>query len=108
MNASEVIVALDHAKDRLVEDLPYVTGKGDAVTTVVSTAGILRKPAGGEELFLDACFADEGSTGLEEKIKAARERCGWPLSITESVEEVAAPDQGELDLLRWLLSSPIS
>ena len=108
MNASEVIVALDHAKDRLVEELPYVTGKGDAVTTVVSTTGILRKPAGGEELFLDACFPDEGSTGLEEKIKAARERCGWPLSTTESVEEVAAPDQGELDLLRWLLSSPIS
>ena len=39
MNASEVIVALDHAKDRLVEELPYVTGKGDAVTTVVSTTG---------------------------------------------------------------------
>ena len=108
MNASEVIVALDHAKDRLVEELPYVTGKGDAVSTVVSTAGILRKPAGGEELLLVACFPDEGSTSPEEKIKAARERCGWPLNTAASVEEVAAPDQGELDLLRWLLSSPTS
>ena len=108
MNAREVIVALDHAKDRLVEELPYVTGKGGAVTTVVSTVGILRKPAGGEELLLDACFPDVGSASLDERIRAARERCGWTLNTAASVEEVAAPGQGELELLRWLLSSPVT
>ena len=106
MNAREVIIALDHAKDRLVEELPYVTGKGDAVTTVVSSAGILKRPRKGEELLLVACFPDEGAASLEEKIRSARERCGWPLKTAATVEEVRAPDQGELDLLRWLVSTP--
>jgi acyl CoA:acetate/3-ketoacid CoA transferase beta subunit len=108
MNAREVIVALDQSKDRFVETLPYVTGRGDGVTTVVSTMAIFRKPDPGGELQLASCLPLEGGRSTEENMRAVQESCGWPLATGARVGQVAAPEQGELDLLRWLLSTPSS
>lgn len=106
LNAREVIVALDQSKERFAESLPYVTGPGTGVTTVVSTMGIFRKPGPGEELQLVACFSDGGATTLEEKIEKVRENCGWPLKVAPGVKETAGPTRQELQLLQWLVSSP--
>jgi len=108
MNAREVILALDHSRDRLVETLPYITGRGHAVTTVVSSKGVLRKQGTCGEFYLMACFPDRESGSLDERVKEAQDQCGWPLKRAVPVEEVAAPDQEELDLLRWLTSSASS
>ncbi len=108
MNAREVIVALDQSKERFVEALPYVTGRGDSVTTVVSTRAIFKRPSPGAELRVVACFPDETGRSIEERIQAVREGCGWSLKTAERVEEMAAPEQGEIELLRWLLSAPSS
>jgi acyl CoA:acetate/3-ketoacid CoA transferase alpha subunit/acyl CoA:acetate/3-ketoacid CoA transferase beta subunit len=102
MNAREVIVALDQTKERFAEKLPYLTARGRAVTTVVSTMGVFRKAGPDEELLLAACFADGGTSSLEEKIEAVRANCGWPLQVAEKVEELAAPTADELGLLHWL------
>jgi acyl CoA:acetate/3-ketoacid CoA transferase alpha subunit/acyl CoA:acetate/3-ketoacid CoA transferase beta subunit len=108
MNAREVIVALDQSKDRFAEELPYITGRGKAVTTVVSTMGIFKKPSPQEELHLVACFPSAQPTSVREKVKEVQDRCGWPLKLASQIKEISKPSQGELDLLRWLLSSPSS
>lgn len=108
MNAREVIVALDQSKERFAGSLPYVTGVGDNVTTVVSTCAVFKRPSRDAELQVVACFPDETGRSIEERIRTVQEGCGWPVKTAERVEEMAAPEQGELDLLRWLISAPAS
>ncbi|HEX2966658.1 MAG TPA: CoA-transferase [Syntrophorhabdaceae bacterium] len=52
VNAREVIVTLKQSKDRFAETLSFITGRGDAVTTVVSTMGVFKKSGAGEGLVL--------------------------------------------------------
>jgi acyl CoA:acetate/3-ketoacid CoA transferase alpha subunit/acyl CoA:acetate/3-ketoacid CoA transferase beta subunit len=103
LNAREAIVCLDQTKDRFVDKLAYVTGRGDAVTTVVSTMGIFRKPNPQDELHLVACFPNFRARSLEEKVREIRVHCGWDLKTASVVEEVPRPSPRELQLLRWLL-----
>jgi len=105
LNAKEVIIALDQSKDRFVESLPYITGPGHAVTTVVSTMGVFKKSASEDELLLVACFSDGRATSLDEKIERVRQNCGWPMKLGPRIEEVPAPSREELQLLRWLVPS---
>lgn len=106
MNAKEVIVALDQSKERFVESLPYVTGRGDRVTTVVSSRALFRRQGPGAELQVVALFPDSEGKSIEERLRAVQEGCGWPLAPEGPVEEVPAPEQGELELLRWCLAAP--
>ena len=102
LNAREAILCLKQSKDRFVEKLAYVTGRGEAVTTVVSTMGIFRKPKPREELLLAACYPDPQGRSLEEKVEEIRNHCGWNLQTAPVVEEIPGPSTEELQLLRWL------
>ncbi len=102
LNAREAIVCLDQSRDRFVDALAYVTGRGDAVTTVVSTMGIFKKPAAREELHLVACLPDPRGGTLKEKVQAIRNNCGWDLKTAPVVEEAPGPRPEELQMLRWL------
>jgi len=104
LNAREAIVCLDQSRDRFVDKLAYVTGRGDAVTTVVSTMGIFRKPNPQDELHLAGCFPDPRARSLEEKVREIRDRCGWDLRTVPVAEEVPRPSPEELRLLRRLLT----
>jgi acyl CoA:acetate/3-ketoacid CoA transferase alpha subunit/acyl CoA:acetate/3-ketoacid CoA transferase beta subunit len=104
LNAREAIVCLNQSKDRFVDTLPYVTGCGNAVTTVVSTMGVFRKPNPRDELQLAACFPDTQGRSLEEKVKEIRNHCGWDLKMASMIEEVSRPSTEELQLLRRLTS----
>jgi acyl CoA:acetate/3-ketoacid CoA transferase alpha subunit/acyl CoA:acetate/3-ketoacid CoA transferase beta subunit len=102
LNAREAILCLDQSKDRFVDKLAYVTGRGNAVTTVVSTMGIFRKSNPQDELHLVACFPNPHFRTLEENIKEIRNHCGWDLKTSPAVEETPKPSREELKLLRWL------
>jgi acyl CoA:acetate/3-ketoacid CoA transferase alpha subunit/acyl CoA:acetate/3-ketoacid CoA transferase beta subunit len=102
LNAREAIICLDQSKDRFVDKLAYVTGRGNSVTTVVSTMGIFRKPDPQGELHLAACFPNPHFPSLVEKIKEIRNHCGWDLKTAPVVEETPKPSPEELKLLRWL------
>ncbi len=102
LNAREVILCLDQSKDRFVEKLPYVTGSGNVVTTVVSTMGIFRKASPQDELHLVACFPRSHEQSLEERIKEIQNHCGWNLKTAPVVEEITKPSREELQLYRWL------
>jgi acyl CoA:acetate/3-ketoacid CoA transferase alpha subunit/acyl CoA:acetate/3-ketoacid CoA transferase beta subunit len=103
-SAREVIVVLDQSRNRFVETLPYITCRGDRVTTVVSTMGVYRKKGRGEKLHLAAYFPDSQAPTPEQKIKQIQDHCGWPLMVAAKVEEIPNPTPTELQLLRWLLS----
>jgi acyl CoA:acetate/3-ketoacid CoA transferase alpha subunit/acyl CoA:acetate/3-ketoacid CoA transferase beta subunit len=103
LNAREAIICLDQSKDRFVDKLIYVTGCGNAVTTVVSTMGIFKKPNPQDELLLVACFPNPQGRSLEEKVTEIRHHCGWDLKTAPVVEEVPRPSPEELRLLRWLV-----
>jgi acyl CoA:acetate/3-ketoacid CoA transferase beta subunit len=102
LNAREVILCLNQKKDRFAEKLAYVTGRGNAVTTVVSTMGIFRKPNPQDELHLAACFPNAHLQSLGERIQEIRSHCGWDLKTAPVVEEVPRPSPEELRLLRWI------
>jgi acyl CoA:acetate/3-ketoacid CoA transferase beta subunit len=105
LNASEAILCLKQTKDRFVDKLAYVTGRGNSVTTVVSTMGIFRKPNPQDELHLVACFPSAHRQSLEEIVREVRNQCGWDLKTASVVEEVPMPSPEELRLLRWLTAN---
>ena len=102
LNAREAIICLDQSVDRFVDKLAYVTGLGNAVTTVVSTMGIFKKPNPQDELHLVACFPNPHAHSLEENVKEIRNHCGWELKTAPVVAEVPRPSPEELRLLRWI------
>jgi acyl CoA:acetate/3-ketoacid CoA transferase alpha subunit/acyl CoA:acetate/3-ketoacid CoA transferase beta subunit len=102
LNAREAIICLDQSKDRFVDTLAYVTGRGNAVTTVVSTMGIFRKENPQDELHLVAGLPDPHNRSLEERIKEIGNHCGWDLKTAPVVKDVPKPSREELRLLRWL------
>jgi acyl CoA:acetate/3-ketoacid CoA transferase alpha subunit/acyl CoA:acetate/3-ketoacid CoA transferase beta subunit len=103
LNAREAILCLKQSKDRFVDRLAYVTGRGTAVTTVVSTMGIFKKPAPQDELRLVACFPDARERSLEERVNEIKHNCGWELKIAPVVEDIPRPSPEELGLLRRLV-----
>ncbi len=105
MNAREVIVALDQSKKRFVENLPYITGPGRQVATVISNMGIFRKPGPDAQLELAACLATPEPTSLDRRIKTIEANCGWPVALASHIEDVPAPTEDELKELRRLLHS---
>jgi acyl CoA:acetate/3-ketoacid CoA transferase alpha subunit/acyl CoA:acetate/3-ketoacid CoA transferase beta subunit len=102
LNAREAILCLDQTKDRFVDKLAYVTGRGNSVTTVVSTMGIFKKPNPQDELHLVACFPNPHAPSLEDRIKEIRNHCGWDLKTAPVIDEVPRPSPEELQMLRWL------
>ena len=106
VNAREVIVVVDQSQNRFAKNLPYVTCPGDRVSTVVSTMGVFRKTGPKEMLSLAACFPDPELPALDERIQRIQDNCGWPLKLTDPVEEIAEPSNYELALKQWLLSKP--
>jgi len=105
LNAREAILCLNQTRDRFVEALAYITGRGHAVSTVVSTMGVLKKMNPEDELRLVACFPNARLQSLEARIAEIREHCGWDLKTAAVVEEVPRPDPEELRLLRWLTTN---
>ncbi|MFC2070909.1 CoA-transferase [Chloroflexota bacterium] len=101
--AKEVIVVVEQSTRRFVDKIAFITSPGDRVSTIVSSRGVFKRPASGEELQLYACFPDPELKSLEERIAQVQANTGWKLKLAEKVEEVAKPSQEELQLLRSLL-----
>ncbi|MFN2614030.1 MAG: CoA-transferase [Actinomycetota bacterium] len=95
-NATESLVICAQSPDRFVERVPYVTGPGARVQTVVSTLGVYRKD--GDELVLTAVF----DADLDAAARECVARCGWDLRVARSLERVDAPSREEIRTLRLM------
>lgn len=107
VNAREVIVILNQAKDRFQDSLAYITGSGKRVKKVISTMGVFKKPEESGELYLSACFPDPNLSGMEEQIKQIQDNCGWSLKLSDDIHEVQKPIPEEIKLLRRLLPANV-
>lgn len=94
--AEELVVVTKMRPVRTPDRVGYVTSPGDRVRTVVTDRGVLRKHDG--ELRLAAVPHGEGS--IEDRVRAAREGCGWDLEVVREVDELAAPTSQEVAALR--------
>jgi acyl CoA:acetate/3-ketoacid CoA transferase beta subunit len=108
LNAPEVFLCVDQSPERFTGKLTHLTGRGTAVTTVVSTAGIFKKASAGEELCLTACLPDGQAKELKAAVDHIRGQCGWELKVSPALEEVSEPTEKELGLLRWIVGAPQS
>lgn len=96
-SAREVVVTLSQTRRRFVDKVPYVTGPGARVRTVVSGHGVYEKTEAHGELVLTGVFA-----GLPEAeaVRRAREDCGWELRVAPRLRRFDPPSADELALIR--------
>ncbi|MGD9943257.1 MAG: CoA-transferase [Burkholderiaceae bacterium] len=99
--ASEILVTIGHARNRLVGKLDFRTSPGRAVRTIVTPQGVLERSGADEPFRLTRVMAGEGSS-LAQQIAAARDGCGWDLQFAEQVEIEAPPTSDEIELCRLL------
>ena len=97
--ACESMLVVPQAKNRLVNDVPYISGCGARVRTLVTTLGVFEKPGGEAPFALTAYFAQQGKS-KQECLDHIAETCGWELEVADSIEAMAPPTQEELRFLR--------
>jgi acyl CoA:acetate/3-ketoacid CoA transferase alpha subunit/acyl CoA:acetate/3-ketoacid CoA transferase beta subunit len=94
--AADCLVVTTAAPHRLVDRVGYVTSPGLHVSAVATDRGILRKRDG--DLRLSA--VPSGLGPIEDRVRSAREACGWDLELDRSLEEVDAVSLDEAVALR--------
>lgn len=97
--AAEVLVAVAQDRQRFVEKVPYVTGPGHAVRTVVSHLGVFEKAEPHGDLLLTGYLPTAGPTA-EAAVAAIRAACGWDVRVAPDLRPEAPPTREELALLR--------
>ena len=87
------------SRNRFVDKVPYVTAPGARVSTVVSDLGVFAKREPHGELVLTGVLGDGPERPL---VEAARQRCGWELTVAPSLRRFEPPTADELRLIRML------
>jgi acyl CoA:acetate/3-ketoacid CoA transferase alpha subunit/acyl CoA:acetate/3-ketoacid CoA transferase beta subunit len=100
--AAEVIVCCPQDIRRLWRQVPYVTGPGDRVTTLVTTKGVFRRADPAEPFRLEAVLpsVDAPSQSLDAIVQEIRQSTGWDVHTAPTITRVALPEQEVLRLLR--------
>ena len=81
---------------RTVEECGYVTSPGERVRTVVTSDGVLERRDG--EFVLVAI--SPGPESIVDRVRAARDRCGWDLAVSKTVRELPEVTVGDALPLR--------
>jgi acyl CoA:acetate/3-ketoacid CoA transferase beta subunit len=102
VNAAETVVITKQARSRLLEKVSYVGCSGERIRTLVTDLGVYKKAVGEEIFTLKKVLVDEALMTVEKRIVEIREKCGWDLKLSPSLEEISAPNQMELDCIRAL------
>ncbi len=97
--ASEVLAVLPQSRPRFVPRVPYITAPGDRVRAVVSTLGLFEKMEGDREFSLTGVMED-GKSSRQDRVREAKEQCGWELKTASQVKVIPLPRPAELALLR--------
>ena len=91
---SESLVVVTHDRARLLDRVPYVTGPGDRVQTLVTTLGVMRKDDG--EFVLTGVFGED----VDATVRECVERTGWKLRVARDVARLEPPARDEVRMLR--------
>jgi len=98
LNSKEVLLMVPQSRERLVNNVSYVTCPGNKVKVLVTDRGVFEKID--SEFVLTHFFSAPEFSSPQEAIDQIRQNCGWQLNISPQVTEVPAPSLEELLLLR--------
>lgn len=96
----ETVVVVNSGRQRLVEEVPYVTFPGSRVTTVVTDVGLFEKPGGQGTFALTAYIPARPDESAEEALARIGQRVGWELEVAPALRKVDPIDGNELTMLR--------
>lgn len=91
----EVVVIAPHTKRTFVEQLDFLTTRGDRTTLVITDLGVL-EPVGGE---LTLTAIHPGVT-----VEQVTDNTGWELKLADTIAATPAPTESELNALRELVN----
>jgi acyl CoA:acetate/3-ketoacid CoA transferase alpha subunit/acyl CoA:acetate/3-ketoacid CoA transferase beta subunit len=100
--AADVIIVLRQSKKRFLEKLPYVTSRGNRISTLISDLGVFERAKNDDDFFLTGCLPQKGFSSLREKVQNVRDHCGWELKVASSVKDIDPPEREELQVIRLL------
>jgi acyl CoA:acetate/3-ketoacid CoA transferase alpha subunit/acyl CoA:acetate/3-ketoacid CoA transferase beta subunit len=100
--AAEVIVCCPQDIRRLWRQVPYVTGPGDNVTTLVTTRAVFRKLGQSDRFCLEGVLppVDAPRQPLDAIVQEIRQSTGWDVQTAPTVARLPLPDRKTLALLR--------
>ncbi|MFW9975426.1 MAG: CoA-transferase [Candidatus Thorarchaeota archaeon] len=100
--AEEVIVCCPQDAQRLWPRVPYVTGPGNKVSTLVTTQGIFRKSSVDGPFQLMSVFTPPNNPDMttDSIINQVVENTGWEVETFDEVSRLPLPDPEVLNLLR--------
>ncbi|HVV24428.1 MAG TPA: CoA-transferase [Pseudonocardiaceae bacterium] len=93
--AEEVVVVVKHGRERLVEQVGYVTAPGDRVSTVVTSRAVLRRSDHG---FAVQRYLGDGDPA--DAVRRVRAETGWDVAVDRTVTQEPDPSADDLALLR--------
>lgn len=95
--AADTIAVTQQSRGRLVAELPYITSPGHSVSTLVTDLGVYKKQDG---MFALTHYYPVPGQSREDTLAHIRTQCGWDLLVSDTLEEMKAPEDDQLLRLR--------
>jgi acyl CoA:acetate/3-ketoacid CoA transferase beta subunit len=96
----ETVVVINSGKQRLVENVPYITYSGKNVTTLVTDVGIFEKIGGDDTFTLTTYIPARPKESAEDALAGMKEKVGWELKVSPNLKEAEPIAKEGLTLLR--------
>jgi hypothetical protein len=96
----ETVVVINSGKQRLVENVPYITYSGKNVTTLVTDVGIFEKIGGDDTFTLTTYIPARPKESAKEALAGMKEKVGWELKVSPNLRAAQPAAKEEVTLLR--------
>jgi acyl CoA:acetate/3-ketoacid CoA transferase beta subunit len=96
----ETVAVVNSGKQRLVEEVPYVTFSGKNVKTLVTEVGTFEKIGGEESFTLTSYIPSRPRQRAEEAVAEIGDKVGWELKVSPNLAEAQPVAKEEVTLLR--------
>ena len=96
----ETVAVISADRQRLVEEVPYITFSGKKVMTLVTDVGIFEKIGGEQTFTLTTYIPSKPKQAVEEAIAEIKGKVGWELKVSPTLKEAQAVAKEEVTLLR--------
>jgi acyl CoA:acetate/3-ketoacid CoA transferase alpha subunit/acyl CoA:acetate/3-ketoacid CoA transferase beta subunit len=96
----ETVVFASAGRERLLNQVPYITYPGDNVMALITDVGIFEKPEGRDTLILTSFIPYGTAIREEEAIKGIKRLVGWELEVAPHLIKIDLPSYEEKMLIR--------
>jgi acyl CoA:acetate/3-ketoacid CoA transferase alpha subunit/acyl CoA:acetate/3-ketoacid CoA transferase beta subunit len=96
----ETVAVINADRQRLVEEVPYITFSGKNVKTLVTDVGIFEKIGDEQTFALTTYIPSKPRQAEEEVVGGIKEKVGWELKVSPNLKEARPVEKDEVTLLR--------